>query len=170
MGSCVPTPTPSTDNSSHHWITSSTVLKMKIAMKLFILFSFCWMMMDAYPIEDDLPKHPGPDHFVASRPEMLQDLTQRLAEDYPIQEGGEESERPKRRWWGNKYKDNKSYGFWITALNISLSFQKIFSVLVQLTKLGNNQIRSVQTNVNRLTRSLFSLDSFNVNDVFFSVN
>merc|ERR1719431_1833840 len=25
--------------------------------------------------------------------------------------------RPKRRWWGNKYKDNKSYGFWITALN-----------------------------------------------------
>merc|ERR1712045_690706 len=110
--------------TSHHWITSSTVLKMKIAMKLFILFSFCWMMMDAYPIEDDLPKHQGPGHFVASRPEMLQDLIQRLAEDYPIQEGGEESERPKRRWWGNKYKDNKSYGFWITALNKAAKLEK----------------------------------------------
>lgn len=33
--------------------------------------------------DDELPKNPG--HFVASRPEMLQDLAQRLAEDYPIQ-------------------------------------------------------------------------------------
>ena len=33
--------------------------------------------------EDDLPKNPG--HFVASRPEILQDLIQRLGEDYPIQ-------------------------------------------------------------------------------------
>merc|ERR1711953_1066373 len=99
--------------SSISGLEASTGLKMKIAMKLFFLSSFCWMMMDGYPIEDDLPQHPG--HFAASRPEILQDLIQRLEEDYPIQ--GAESERPKRRWWGNKYKDNKSYGFWITALN-----------------------------------------------------
>ena len=36
-----------------------------------------------YFLEDDLPRQPG--HFVASRPEMLQDLIQRLEEDYPIQ-------------------------------------------------------------------------------------
>eukprot|EP00090_Calanus_glacialis_P045016 TRINITY_DN8118_c0_g1_i2.p1 TRINITY_DN8118_c0_g1~~TRINITY_DN8118_c0_g1_i2.p1 ORF type:complete len:124 (-),score=34.13 TRINITY_DN8118_c0_g1_i2:202-573(-) len=27
------------------------------------------------------------------------------------------SSRPKRGWWGNKHRDNKSWGFWITALN-----------------------------------------------------
>jgi len=33
--------------------------------------------------------------------------------DYP-----EPEESRMKRWWGgNKYKDNKSYGFWITALN-----------------------------------------------------
>merc|ERR1712127_172148 len=37
------------------------------------------------------------------------------APDYP--EPVEEEHRAKRRWWGNKYKDNKSYGFWISALN-----------------------------------------------------
>merc|ERR1711890_154482 len=35
-------------------------------------------------------------------------------EDTPPEMGN----RSKRwRWYGNKYKDNKSYGFWITALN-----------------------------------------------------
>jgi len=33
--------------------------------------------------------------------------------DYPEPEVG----RAKRWWGGNKYRDNKSYGFWITALN-----------------------------------------------------
>jgi len=33
--------------------------------------------------------------------------------DYPEPEEG----RMKRWWGGNKYRDNKSYGFWITALN-----------------------------------------------------
>jgi len=32
--------------------------------------------------------------------------------------------RPKRRWWGNKYRDNKSYGFWITALNKAGNWKK----------------------------------------------
>merc|ERR1712079_296242 len=36
----------------------------------------------------------------------------------------DEGERSKRRWWGNKYKDNKSYGFWITALNKAGNWKK----------------------------------------------
>merc|ERR1712088_110658 len=85
---------------------------MKIA--LFFLSSLCWMMIDGYPADAGfLPETPA--RHVALDPEVIEELYQRLREDYPVH--GEEGERPKRRWWGNKYKDNKSYGFWITALN-----------------------------------------------------
>ena len=52
----------------------------------------------------------------------------------------EEAERTKRRWWGNKHKDNKcvawlnvtrnirfnfrAYGFWISALNKAGNYKR----------------------------------------------
>ena len=132
---------------------------MKIAMKLFILFSFCWMVMDAYPIGQifNIERFSGNEQEITYLQKMICLNTLALATlllpdqkcyrissndllkiilfrvfnmFYPrsnidflpsdlqrlvmltkykshFLEGEEESERPKRRWWGNKYKDNK---------------------------------------------------------------
>ena len=50
-----------------------------------------------------------------------------------------------------------------------LGFQKLLPVRGHL-HLRDNQIARVQTDVNGLSVSLFSTDSFNMNDVLFSVN
>jgi len=59
--------------------------------------------------------------------QMMEYIRDRMEEEYPDNDMDLVA-RPKKWWgssrrksksnrWGNKYKDNKSYGFWITALN-----------------------------------------------------
>merc|ERR1712241_1553087 len=48
-----------------------------------------------------------------------------LRDRYQLQHAAqEEAERTKRRWWGNKHKDNKAYGFWISALNKAGNYKR----------------------------------------------
>merc|ERR1711874_104453 len=99
-----------------------SLLTMKIVLEFFVLSSFCWMMMDGYPVDDGFLSERQA-RRVALDPQGIEGLYQRLQEESPYQVG-DEAERPKRRWWGNKYKDNKSYGFWITALNKAGNWKK----------------------------------------------
>jgi len=48
-------------------------------------------------------------------------LASQTSPDYNLPE---QEDRAKRWWGGNKYKDNKSYGFWITALNKAGNYKR----------------------------------------------
>merc|ERR1740131_155493 len=61
-----------------------------------------------------MPTPIGQRVWMPSNQDMLQFGNTDGIQDYP---DFDMNARPKRRWWGNKHRDNKSYGFWITALN-----------------------------------------------------
>jgi hypothetical protein len=56
----------------------------------------------------------------AAERELLAEILAHGATDYDEAE----EERSKRWWGGNKHKDNKSYGFWITALNKAGNYKR----------------------------------------------
>merc|ERR1711962_667194 len=60
--------------------------------------------------------------------EYLENLRLREMDPYPGMESQENGPmKLKRGWrsrWGNKYADNKSYGFWITALNKAGNYKR----------------------------------------------
>merc|ERR1711996_136758 len=102
----------------------SEVQKMKLLVVLSLILYFSVATLDANPIDDGyLVPRPGPaQQRLLYDPALLEELYERgLLED---QQQPDVNERPKRRWWGNKYKDNKSYGFWITALNKAGNWKK----------------------------------------------
>lgn len=56
--------------------------------------------------------------FVLSKMLIRELLAEYLASQMGSPDYLEPEESRMKRWWGgNKYRDNKSYGFWITALN-----------------------------------------------------
>jgi len=79
-----------------------------------------------YPQSDDYPmaKWPAPSPIL--RRELLAEYLASLGSPPALQphdeaplamEGRQKRIWGRNRWYGNKYRDNKSYGFWITALN-----------------------------------------------------
>lgn len=77
----------------------------------------------------------SPEQLEISRAELLDYLAalrMREAEQMrpalePVEEPESGSMKLKRGWrnrWGNKYADNKSYGFWITALNKAGNYKR----------------------------------------------
>jgi len=114
---------------SHHQVILyflsrlSEVQKMKLLVVLSLILYFSVATLDANPIDDGyMVSRPGPaQQRLLYDPALLEELYERgLLED----QQPDLNERPKRRWWGNKYKDNKSYGFWITALNKAGNWKK----------------------------------------------
>lgn len=100
---------------------------MRFVLEFSLLFAFAIVVNNAVPIDSGyMVPHPGPAHpRMLYDPALIEELYERgLLEEQPSIEEGAENERPKRRWWGNKYKDNKSYGFWITALNKAGNWKK----------------------------------------------
>jgi len=96
---------------------------MKLLVVLSLILYFSVATLDANPIDDGyMVARPGPpQQRLLYDPALLEELYERgLLED----QQPDLNERPKRRWWGNKYKDNKSYGFWITALNKAGNWKK----------------------------------------------
>jgi len=114
---------------SHHQVILyflsrlSEVQKMKLLVVLSLILYFSVATLDANPIDDGymVPRSGPAQQRLLYDPALLEELYERgLLED----QQPDLNERPKRRWWGNKYKDNKSYGFWITALNKAGNWKK----------------------------------------------
>jgi len=72
-----------------------------------------------YPMEN-WPAAPSPmlrRELLAEYLASLDNPASQPQEAMPAMEGREKRLWGRNRWYGNKYRDNKSYGFWITALN-----------------------------------------------------
>merc|ERR1712126_202860 len=103
---------------------SSRMKVFFVTLSLMILQAVAWRIPavemedgSAYPVAEGLePSLQQPQGLSAVDRELLAEYLASLGAPAPGPEqdlGG----RAKRRWWGNKYRDNKSYGFWITPLN-----------------------------------------------------
>jgi len=101
-----------------------------------VLLTGCCSATPIMPDEENYNLgYPGyPEGLDISRAELLDYLANlRLREEMEIQHPLPMDQlspvvgaKPKRRWsrWGNKYADNKSYGFWITALNKAGNYKR----------------------------------------------
>merc|ERR1712110_1141649 len=110
--------------------TQTRIPEMRLIIGSALVFSLYFVTLEATPVDAGYMA-PRP-HMPRMDPMLLEELYERgLLEPValPVSAGLEDEaeglgERPKRRWWGDKYKDNKSYGFWITALNKAGNWKK----------------------------------------------
>merc|ERR1712110_542419 len=110
--------------------TQTRIPEMRLIIGSALVFSLYLVTLEATPVDAGYMA-PRP-HMPRMDPMLLEELYERgLLEPValPASAGLEDEaeglgERTKRRWWGNKYKDNKSYGFWITALNKAGNWKK----------------------------------------------
>jgi len=122
MGSSYPPVSQPPGQPIHFLSRLSEIVMMKLLVVLSLILYFSVATLYASPVDDGyMVPRPGPaQQRLLYDPALLEELYERgLLEDQP-----DLNERPKRRWWGNKYKDNKSYGFWITALNKAGNWKK----------------------------------------------
>jgi hypothetical protein len=88
-----------------------------------VLLGLCCALALANPVPEEPTE--GEDGYVSR--EMLDYIVDMRVQEELSQLLGDQGMKTKRAWrnrWGNKYKDNKSYGFWITALNKAGNYKR----------------------------------------------
>jgi len=92
---------------------------------LAVLLGFCATIALANPVQQEELGAEGEDAYVPR--EMLDYIVDMRVQQELEKIFSEQGMKTKRAWgsrWGNKYKDNKSYGFWITALNKAGNYKR----------------------------------------------
>jgi len=123
----------SSNHSNHHIRGSSFLVaplqitphKMKLLLpSLLLLGCGLILVMGAPPQYLDAEEAHNPNYrALANYVQQKRAMDREMLAEYlaslgtPDYNESEVEERAKRWWGGNKYRDNKSYGFWITALN-----------------------------------------------------